>query len=321
MSEPREDPKLLSVVVPFYREGEVVDRFFEEALPALEELDVPLEVIAVDDGSDDDTFARLTRRALAHPHVSALRLSRNCGHQIALTAGLEHTSGDAVVVMDGDLQDPPELIGEMLARWREGLDVVYAVRSRRDGEGLLKRGPAKLFYRLLSMLSEIEIPLDTGDFRLMDRAIVSALAAHPERHRFLRGMVTQIGFAQGAVYFDRPPRVGGEPKYTLAKLIGLASSGIFSFSRKPLRIATWLGFGVSAMAACYLVWVMGRALFAGEGLTVGWASLMCTALFLGGAQLICLGLVGEYVGRIYDEVKQRPLYFVAERIGLEAPTA
>jgi dolichol-phosphate mannosyltransferase len=312
----RPEPKLLSVVVPFYREGRLVDRFFAVTLPVLSALGSDFEVIAVDDGSDDDTFDRLAAIARREPAVRALRLSRNFGHQVALSAGLDHAGGDVVVLMDGDLQDPPELVPELLARWREGLDVVYAVRARRAGEGVAKRLSALLFYRLLRFLSDQDIPPDTGDFRLMGRNVLEALRRFPERDRFLRGMIASIGFAQGPVYFERPARAGGAAKYTLRKLLRLAGAGIFSFSRRPLQVATWLGLVVSGLAALYLTWVFGRALFAHSAGNSGWASTLCTLLFLGGVQLICLGVMGEYVGRIYDEVKQRPLYVVRDAIGL-----
>jgi dolichol-phosphate mannosyltransferase len=316
----RPDPKLISVVVPFFREGSVVDRFFAVTLPILRDLG-SFELIAVDDGSDDDTFERLRGLAAREAGVRVLRLSRNYGHQVALSAGLDHARGDVVVLMDGDLQDPPELIRELIARWREGLDVVYAVRKRRTGEAWPKRVTARVFYRVLRTLSDQEIPLDTGDFRLIDRRVLEALRRHPERDRFLRGLIASIGFAQGPVYFERPRRAGGEAKYTLRKLAGLAAAGIFSFSRRPLQLATWLGLTVSGFAALYLLWVLGRALWAPEARITGWASTLCTLLFLGGVQLICLGVVGEYVGRIYDEVKRRPLYLVRDAIGLHAPPA
>jgi len=316
----RPDPKLISVVVPFYREGPIVDAFFAETLPVLDALGLEFEVIAVDDGSDDDTFERLRAIALRAPGVRAIRFSRNFGHQIALTAGLDHAAGDVVVVMDGDLQDPPRLIPELLARWKEGLDVVYAVRRSREGEGLGKRLPARTFYRLLRLLSDQEIPLDTGDFRLIGRNVVDALRRFPERDRFLRGIISAVGFAQGPLYFDRASRAGGEVKYTLRKLTRLAAAGIFSFSRRPLQIATWLGLVVSALAGLYLAWVLFRGLTHRE-LADGWASTLSTLLFLGGVQLVCLGVVGEYVGRIYDEVKRRPLYLIREALGLDAPPA
>jgi dolichol-phosphate mannosyltransferase len=317
----RDQPKLLSVVVPFYCEGPVVDRFFEAALPVFRSLGPAFEVIAVDDGSSDDTFERLRAIAGRETGVRALRLSRNFGHQVALSAGLDHARGEAVVLMDGDLQDPPELIGPLLTRWREGLDVVYAVRRQRAGEGIAKRLPARLFYRVLRFLSDQEIPLDTGDFRLIDRTVCEALRRFPERDRFLRGLIASIGFAQGPVYFDRPARSGGEAKYTLRKLVRLASAGVFSFSRRPLQLATGLGLLVSGCAALYLAWVFGRALFAREAFAAGWASTLCVLLFLGGVQLVCLGVVGEYIGRIYDEVKARPLYLIRDAVGLHTPPA
>jgi polyisoprenyl-phosphate glycosyltransferase len=309
----------LSVVVPFYEEGhENVERFFAAVTPVLAGLTPDYEFVGVDDGSQDDTPQALRDARLRDPRIKVIVLSRNYGHQLALTAGLAHATGDAVVVMDGDLQDPPQVIEEMVKRWRDdGLDVIYGQRRRRPGDSLVKRTIARVFYRLLQGMSEQEIPMDVGDFRLMDRQVVEALNTFPERNRFLRGLVSWMGFRQGAVLFDRPARAGGEPKYTLRKLGKLAADGIFSFSRQPLRLATWLGLGCSAFAFGYLVWILIRGFFMRDDGLSGWYALISVVLFLGGIQLVCLGLIGEYIGRIYEEVKARPLYLVREKLGLE----
>ncbi len=316
---PRPDPFTLTVIAPFYNEGaDNIGRFYEAVAPVLERVAPRWELVVIDDGSADDTLETLKALHRRDDRVRVIGLSRNYGHQTALTAGLHEARGDAVVVMDGDLQDPPEVIEAMLGRWREGVDVVYAMRRRRDGEFWGKRLASATFYRLLRVISDQKIPLDTGDFRLMDRAVVDGLNAFPERNRFLRGIVSWMGFRQEALPFDRAPRVGGEPKYTLRKLMALAANGIFSFSRKPLRIATWIGLLCSLVAFGYMGWVIVRGVFYRSEDVSGWYSLITVVLFLGGLQLTCLGLIGEYVGRIYEEVKARPLYLVRERLGFVA---
>jgi dolichol-phosphate mannosyltransferase len=246
--------------------------------------------------------------------VRVVSLSRNFGHQIAVTAGLEHASCDAVVIIDADLQDPPEVIPEMIERWRDGYQVVYGLRARRTGETTFKLWTAKLFYRLINKLSEIEIPLDVGDFRLLDRKVVNALLAMPERDRFLRGMVSWIGFKQVAVIYDRAPRRAGQSKYPLMKMLRFAVDSVISFSFVPLRLAIWVGIGAIAASFAGIVYALVIRLYTTEWVR-GWASIFTAVLFLGGVQLITLGIVGEYVGRIYGEVKLRPLYVVRERLG------
>lgn len=275
------------------------------------------EIIYVDDGSTDGT-ARILREIQAGENcVRVLRLSRNFGHQVAITAGLEHASGDAVVIIDADLQDPPEMIGEFLARWREGYDVVYGLRTDRPGETAFKLWTAKAFYRFINRLSETRIPLDTGDFRLMDRAAVDALLSMPERDRFVRGMVSWLGYSQVAVPYRRAARYAGNTKYPLFKMLRLATDGILSFSITPLRLATWMGFAASALAIFGILFALYDRFFA-AGVVKGWTSSLIAVLFIGGVQLICLGIIGEYVGRIYGESKRRPLYFVRERLGFDA---
>jgi dolichol-phosphate mannosyltransferase len=309
---------LLSVVVPCYNEEPVIAETHRRLSAFLEGLaardGLRTEIIYVDDGSADET-PRLLRQIQDHDaSVRVVRFSRNFGHQVAVTAGIEHARGDAVVLIDADLQDPPEVIGEMVARWREGFHVAYGVRTDRPGETAFKRSTAKAFYRLLNSVSDVPIPLDTGDFRLMDRAVVRTLLAMPERDRFVRGMVSWAGFRQVAVPYRRAPRLAGESKYPLLKMLRFATDGIASFSTAPLRLATWLGFGVSALALVGIVYALGMRLLTDDWVT-GWTALFIAVSFLGGVQLISLGLVGEYVGRIYGESKRRPLYVVQERHG------
>lgn len=279
-------------------------------------LDAGVEFIYVDDGSRDDTPAVLYELSVSDPRVRGIRLSRNFGHQIATTAGIENAAGDAVVIIDADLQDPPQVIEEMVARWREGYHVAYGQRIERAGETPLKLWAARTFYRWMNRLSRVQLPLDTGDFRLMDRAVVEALSRMPERDRFLRGMVSWVGFRQIAVPYRRDARYAGESKYPLFKMLRFASDAVFSFSFTPLRLAIWTGFLAIFLALAGIAWaVVLRFFFDPSHWVRGWASLFVAILFMGGVQLISLGIIGEYVGRIYGEVKQRPLYFVRERFG------
>ena len=280
---------------------------------------MPFEIIYVDDGSSDSTPDILRELQLYDSRLRIVRFSRNFGHQIAITAGVEHAAGDAVVVIDGDLQDPPEVILEFVDKWQEGYDVVYGVRTEREGESAFKLWTAKYFYRFISKLSDTEIPLDTGDFRLMDRRVVDTLLEMPERDRFVRGMVSWIGYSQIAVPYRRAPRVAGSTKFSLFKMVRFATDGIVSFSIVPLRLATWVGFVASGIAILGIVVAVLERLFGAVGLVKGWASLVIAVLFLGGVQLICMGIIGEYVGRIYGESKRRPLYVVRDRMGFGEP--
>jgi dolichol-phosphate mannosyltransferase len=273
-------------------------------------------VIYVDDGSRDGTLFKLRAIADRDPHVRVVALSRNFGHQYALTAGLDAATGDAVAVIDADLQDPPEVIPQMVARWRAGADVVYGVRETRQGESAFKRGTAHLFYRLMQRLGSSEIPADVGDFRLLDRSVVNAMRALPERDRFLRGLVAWVGFRQEGVSYERQPRAAGETKFPFSRMLSFALDGIFSFSTVPLRLASYFGFFVSALSMAGIVFAFYIKLFT-VGVVPGWAAQWIGTLFLGGVQLMSLGIIGEYVGRIYGEVKSRPLYVVRERIGFE----
>lgn len=308
---------LLSVVVPCYNEEEVIRETHRRLLQVLSQAGMPrFEVIYVDDGSRDTT--PLILRELQHldHHVRVVLLSRNFGHQLAVTAGMEEARGDAVVLIDADLQDPPEVIATMLERWAEGYHVAYGQRAERAGETAFKVQTAKLFYRLLNRLTETEIPLDTGDFRLMDRRVIDAIGAMPERDRFIRAMVSWVGFRQIAVPYQRSPRFAGESKYPLKKMIKFAFDGITSFSRAPLTVAAYLGTTSAALAMLGIVYAIGMRLFTNEWVT-GWTLLFIAVLFMGGVQLICLWLIGEYVGRIFGESKRRPLYLVQDRFGFE----
>lgn len=306
---------LLSVVAPMYEEDEIVRPFAARVAAALEGVDH--ELIVVDDGSKDGTGEALAALAAADERVKVVTLSRNFGHQAALTAGLEHARGEVVVMLDGDLQDPPELIPELLERWRAGSEVVYAVRTERPGETVFKTASARWFYKLFRRLAHIDLTADAGDFRLMDRRALDVLLAMPERNRFLRGMSVWVGFTQTAVPFVREPRGAGETKYTLARMLRFSFDAITSFSYAPLQWATFLGFTCSALAFLGIpLTVLARYL---DVYTRGVPSVMLLVLLLGGIQLICVGIIGEYVGRIYDEVKHRPLYVVRERINVEEP--
>jgi polyisoprenyl-phosphate glycosyltransferase len=306
----------LSIVVPLYNEEGNVAPLVERIVAIVQRLDghPSYEIVLVNDGSNDGTLARLHEEVARREHIVLVNLSRNFGHQLAASAGMDIASGDAVVLMDGDLQDPPELIAEFFAKWREGYDVVYAVRRTRKGESAFKLFTARIFYRTIKRLTKVSIPVDTGDFRLMSRRVVDALRRSPERHRFLRGMVSWVGYNQVGVAYDREERHSGTTKYPLTKMLRFAIDGITSFSDVPLRFASYLGFASSAIAFIYALIVIGYKLFSlhPPGYTPGWASTIVAVLFLGGVQLISLGILGEYIGRIYDEVKGRPLYLIAD---------
>jgi dolichol-phosphate mannosyltransferase len=310
---------LVSIVVPAYNEQQVLPAFWDRLQAVLAALPDPAEILFVNDGSSDATPRLLDEWAAADARVRVLHLTRNFGHQAALTAGIDHAKGDAVVLIDADLQDPPELIGTFHARWREGYQVVFGQR-RRTREGLLKRFVYHSFYKILHALADIEIPLDSGDFSLMDRGVVDRLRQLPERTRFLRGLRSWVGLRQGAVDYERPARAGGDSKYTLPKLLKLAFDGIVSFSAAPLRLALLLGALVS-LAGFLLIGVLLYLRLAHAFELPGWTSLMVVVLFLGGIQLLTVGIVGEYIARIYEEVKSRPIYFVARAVGYPADAA
>lgn len=323
LASPRllERTPLLSVIIPCMNEEEVIGETVRRLTSVLDNGSLRFELIFVDDGSTDGTAQILCNLSLADPRLRIVRLSRNFGHQMAITAGLEHAAGDTVAIIDADLQDPPEVLLTFVKKWLEGYDVVYGVRAERDGETAFKLWTAKLFYRLISRLSDTQIPLDTGDFRLMDRSVVDALLSMPECDRFVRGMVSWLGFSQVAVPYCRGARLAGKTKYPLFKMVKFATDGIVSFSIIPLRLATWLGFLASFLSVCGIVVVLLERYLGVLGLVRGWSSTVIAVLFIGGVQLICLGIIGEYVGRIYGETKRRPLYVVRERIGFETKTA
>lgn len=314
MTPERRGGPVLSVVVPMYDEERNVAPLIARLTAVLDGLPQELgyEIIVVNDGSADATADAVRAEMLRHSNVVLVNLSRNFGHQLAATAGIDLAAGQAVILMDGDLQDPPELIGAFVERWREGYDVVYAVRRTRKGESRFKLWTAGLFYRTIKRLTKVSIPVDTGDFRLMSRRVVEALRRSPERHRFLRGMVSWVGYRQVGVPYDRDRRSAGTTKYPLPRMVRFAIDGITSFSDIPLRFAAYFGFTVSAIAFVYALIVVVAKLFRvyPPGYTPGWASTIVAVVFLGGVQLISLGIIGEYLGRIYDEVKGRPLYLI-----------
>lgn len=302
----------VSVVIPAYNEELVIEETCSRLIRVMDQLHFPYELLFVNDGSRDNTYRILERLAGEIPNVKVLDFSRNFGHQIAVTAGIDHAVGDVVILIDADLQDPPELIADFLEKWREGYDVVYAVRMRREGETWFKRLTAKLFYRMLRKMTEIEIPVDTGDFRLMDRSVVESLRTIKEKHRFIRGLVSWVGFRQIGVPYERAERFAGESKYPLRKMLKFSLDGITSFSFRPLQWASKLGMASSGIGFLFILVLLYLKIF--TTLTIqGWTSLMVVVLFLGGIQLFMLGVLGEYIGRIYDEVRDRPLYLIRER--------
>ena len=311
---------MLSVVVPCFNEEKVLRETNIRLIAVLQGFTPNFEIIYVDDGSNDSTPDLLREMQLHENRVRAIRFSRNFGHQFAITAGLEHARGDAVVIIDADLQDPPEVIRIFFQKWLDGHDVAYGVRTKRDGETAFKRLTAKLFYRCIGHLSDTPIPFDTGDFRLMDRGVVDALLAMPERDRFVRGMVSWLGFSQVAIPYRRAPRFAGDTRFSLFKMMRFATDGIVSFSILPLRMATWVGFAASGIALVEIGVALFDKIFT-HGLVRGWTSTVIAIWFVGGVQLICMGIIGEYVGRIYGESKRRPLYVVRERLGFEASDA
>ncbi len=303
-----------SIVVPIWNEEQVIPVLYARVRDTMEATGETWELICVNDGSKDRSLELLIATRAADPRVKILNFSRNFGHQIAITAGADFAEGDAVVVMDADLQDPPDVVLRMIEKWREGYEVVYAVRTKREGETKFKLWTAAAFYRLLQRITEVEIPVDAGDFRLMDRKVVQTMRHLREKHRFMRGLSAWVGFKQIPVEYERAERFAGETKYPLRKMLRLAIAAITSFSFVPLQLATWTGFvlaGISLIAilTTVILRLSGSEFFAGQ------ATTLVAVLFLGGIQLIFLGIIGEYIGRIYDEAKDRPLYIVAEAHG------
>ena len=306
----------LTVVVAAYNEADALPLLHPRIVAALAGLapaGVDGRVLYVDDGSRDGTWALLQSLSAADPRVGAMRLSRNFGKELALTAGLDHVEGGAALILDADGQDPPELIPQFVAKWREGYDDVHGTRIEREGEGWLKRSSAHAFYRVIGRLSKTPIPADTGDFRLLSERSLAALRQLRERHRFMKGLFGWVGFRHVAIPYHRESRVAGTSKFNLWKLWNFALEGITSFSTAPLRLATYLGLATAAVAFAYALWIIAKAMLWGDPVA-GWPTMMAVILFLGGVQLIALGLIGEYLGRLYDESKQRPLYLIESRL-------
>ena len=308
------EPFLLSVIVPMYFEQDVAREFHRRLTAALDGK-YDYEAVYVNDGSTDQTLPILKELAEKDKRVKVLSFSRNFGHQVAVTAGVDYVTGDAVVIIDADLQDPPELIPDMIKLWQDGWEVVYAKRKKRKGDSAFKRLSAKMFYKVLSVLTDIDIPADTGDFRLMDRKVADAFRRMPERNRFIRGMVAWLGFRQTPLEYERDARFAGETKYPLKKMLKLASNGILSFSTQPLRLVMHFGLLAVLVSLGLLVYaIVAKA--TGNATAGGWASLMVTVTFLGGVQLISVGVLGQYLARMFEESKGRPLYVVSETVNL-----
>lgn len=304
---------VISIVVPVYNEEAVVFESYKRLKGVMESLNEPYEMIFVNDGSRDATPGIVRRICEDDPTVHFIDFARNFGHQVAISAGMDYASGEAVVVIDADLQDPPEVIPAMIAKWREGYDVVYGKRAERKGETLFKRFTSAAFYRVLQTLTDVDIPVDTGDFRLIDRKVCDALKLIKERNRYVRGIISWLGFKQTGVEFVRDKRFAGETKYPLKKMLRFAFDGITSFSVKPLKLSSYVGGIVSFAGFAYLLVVVYQKLFT-ERTVTGWASMMAVSLFFNGVVLMMLGIIGEYIGRIYDEAKGRPLYVVRETL-------
>lgn len=300
---------LLSVIVPVYNEESVLLSFYQRTKKVLDSIPFETEILFVNDGSTDSSLDLLTRLKTHDPRIAIIDLSRNFGKEVAMTAGLDHASGDAVVIIDADLQDPPELIPELIKHWKDGYDVVYAKRSSRQGESFLKKFTARTFYSVMQKISRVPIPQDTGDFRLMSRRAVDSLGRLRETHRFMKGLFAWIGYPQKAVLYQRDPRYAGETKWNYWKLWNLALEGITSFTEAPLKIATYVGLFAALGAFSYGSWVIFKTIMYGDPVT-GYPSLMVVVLFLGGVQLVTIGIIGEYLGRTFSESKQRPVYFI-----------
>ena len=313
---------MISVLVPCYNETQVLELLYERFTRAATAWNEPYEVVIVDDGSEEASWAKIRELHARDKSWKSIRFTRNFGHQTAVSAGLHHVVGDCVIVIDADLQDPPEELHRFIDKWREGYEVVYAIRTKRK-EGVLKRACYKLFYILLGRLAANTIPYDSGDFCLMDRKVVDILNQMPEHNRFVRGLRAWTGFRQIGLTYERHSRAAGEAQYTLSKLIALAADGIFSFSTIPLRIVTWLGLAVSGLAGVIMVLLFIQRIFRdffesiGQAPPPGFATIVIAIFFLGGVQLICLGVIGEYIGRIYDEVKRRPLWIMRDYLGVD----
>lgn len=304
-----------SVIVPMFNEEQVISVTYERLKKVMDECGDTYELVFVNDGSRDRSAQMIREISDRDECVKLIDFSRNFGHQVAITAGMDYAEGQAVVVIDADLQDPPEVILQMIEKWKEGYDVVYAKRLKRRGETMFKKVTAKLFYRLLSSMTSVDIPTDTGDFRLIDRKVCDVLRGLKEKNRYVRGLVSWVGFKQTMVEYEREERFAGETKYPLKKMIRFALDGITSFSHKPLKIATYVGFFLSFSSFLYLFFVLFQRIFFTSWTVPGWASIVGVNLLFNGIVLMLLGVIGEYIGRIYDESKDRPLYIVSETKG------
>lgn len=305
---------LLTVIVPVFNEEAVIRESVKRLAAAAQKASSRYEILFVDDGSRDSTFRLLQEERQSNPNIRLLRLTRNFGHQMAITAGMDHAKGDVIVTIDADLQDPPELIAEMMAKWQEGYDIVYARRTRRLGETIFKKWTAQIFYRLVRKVSHVDIPVDVGDFRLMSRRALEAMGQLRERHRYVRGLVAWLGYKQAFVDYTRDKRYAGTTKYSLGKMVKFSLDGISSFSVAPLRLATMLGFGCAAFSFFYILYALYVKYVLHDAVR-GWTAVVIAVFFLGGVQLICLGIMGEYLGMLHDESKRRPLYLVEELLG------
>lgn len=305
-----------SIVVPLYNEELVISETYRRLTEVMQTTGEEYEIVFVNDGSRDRTEKMATEIVEHDRHVKLVNFSRNFGHQAAITAGMDCASGQAVVVIDADLQDPPEVILQMIEKWKEGYDVVYGKRLRRKGETWFKKVTAKIFYRFLSSMTNIDIPVDTGDFRLLDRKVVDSMRSFTEKSRYVRGLVSWVGFKQTAVEYVRKERFAGETKYPLKKMLKFAGDAIASFSYKPLKLAGYMGYILSFISFAYLIYIVIRKLVVGD-FGAGWASTVAISLFFNGMILIVLGIMGEYIGRIYDECKNRPLYIINEKVGFD----
>ncbi len=307
---------MISIVVPLYNEEEVIGESYNRLTTVMQSIEEDYELIFINDGSRDRTAFLAAEIAEKDKHVRLVCFSRNFGHQIAITAGMDYARGDAVVIIDADLQDPPEVIPQMVEKWKEGYHVVYGKRTKRHGETIFKKVTAKVFYRFLQRMTQVDIPTDTGDFRLIDRKVCDTMKRLGERNRYVRGLVSWVGYKQYALEYVRDERFAGETKYPLKKMLRLAMDGIASFSYKPLKLATLVGFMLSGLSFLYLLFVLIQKL-CGFPTVAGWASILAVQLFFNGVVLIILGIMGSYIGRIYEECKERPLYIVQEEIGFD----
>nr|WP_263406136.1 MULTISPECIES: glycosyltransferase family 2 protein [Paenibacillus] len=303
-----------SVIIPMYNEEQVIAHTYERLSKVMDCCGDTYELVFVNDGSRDRTMTIMREIADRDPRVKIIDFSRNFGHQVAITAGMDYARGEAIVVIDADLQDPPEVILEMIAKWKQGYEVVYGKRLKRHGETAFKKVTAKLYYRLLSSMTSVDIPTDTGDFRLIDRKVADVLRGLKEKNRYVRGLVSWVGFQQTSVEYVREERFAGETKYPLKKMLRFALDGITSFSHKPLKIASYIGFALSLSSFLYLFFVLFQKLFTSRTVP-GWASIVGVNLLFNGIMLMLLGVIGEYIGRIYDEAKGRPLYIVRQETG------